>query len=297
MAHDPRNRMITTPSFPVRRSGHRGALVRLGPAWRDRCSITRYPAPVAQLLGEMSATTLLLGDKLKQPGRLTIQLRGSGADRAAWSSTATQNYRSAAWPSVPSASRRLRPAAARRRAAATGRWTWRRCASPTKASFRLTAKASPRSSSTTSASRSRCPRACLLAASPTAQPDSFCSELPTAEQRDPDGWTRIEALAATVKDARAALAARRRTPAPPLWRRNVRLFPARPVAHNCPENWEKVRSMLRALGPRRGLCGVAGAGRSRHQGRHLQSRIPLRRAGDRRTLRDSPSADTPPTLH
>ena len=28
----------------------------------------------------------------------------------------------------------------------------------------------------------------------------------------------------------------------------VRLFPARPVAHNCPEDWEKVRSLLLSLG-------------------------------------------------
>ena len=28
----------------------------------------------------------------------------------------------------------------------------------------------------------------------------------------------------------------------------VRLFPVRPVAYNCPEDWEKVRSMLRSLG-------------------------------------------------
>ncbi|HOG03593.1 MAG TPA: Hsp33 family molecular chaperone HslO, partial [Accumulibacter sp.] len=49
----------------------RGALVRLGPAWRAMIENRAYPAPVAQLLGEMSATTVLLGGQLKQPGRLT----------------------------------------------------------------------------------------------------------------------------------------------------------------------------------------------------------------------------------
>src|SRR5690606_7770061 len=37
-----------------------------------------YPQPVVDLLGEMAATTLLLGDNLKQPGRLTVQLKGNG---------------------------------------------------------------------------------------------------------------------------------------------------------------------------------------------------------------------------
>ena len=56
----------------------RGAVVRLGPVWRQLLTNRRYPAAVSSLLGQMSATTLLLADHLKQPGRLTIQLRGDG---------------------------------------------------------------------------------------------------------------------------------------------------------------------------------------------------------------------------
>jgi arsenate reductase-like glutaredoxin family protein len=37
-----------------------------------------YPAAGCPAAGEMSATTVLLGGKLKQPGRLTIQMRGNG---------------------------------------------------------------------------------------------------------------------------------------------------------------------------------------------------------------------------
>ena len=56
----------------------RGAVVRLGSVWQHLLTNRNYPAPVVELLGQMSATTLLMADNLKQPGRLTIQLRGEG---------------------------------------------------------------------------------------------------------------------------------------------------------------------------------------------------------------------------
>jgi molecular chaperone Hsp33 len=56
----------------------RGAVVRLDTVWQSLLTNRNYPAPVIELLGQMSITTLLLADNLKQPGRLTIQLRGEG---------------------------------------------------------------------------------------------------------------------------------------------------------------------------------------------------------------------------
>ena len=56
----------------------RGAVVHLGSVWKQLLANRNYPAQVVELLGQMSITTLLLADNLKQPGRLTIQLRGEG---------------------------------------------------------------------------------------------------------------------------------------------------------------------------------------------------------------------------
>ena len=50
----------------------RGAVVRLDAIWTQLLARRDYPPRVVQLLGEMSATTVLLADNLKQPGRLTI---------------------------------------------------------------------------------------------------------------------------------------------------------------------------------------------------------------------------------
>ena len=56
----------------------RGAIVHLGDAWRHMQHDRNYQPTVAQLLGETAAVTALIAAQLKQPGRLTLQLRGSG---------------------------------------------------------------------------------------------------------------------------------------------------------------------------------------------------------------------------
>ncbi|MBP6070590.1 MAG: Hsp33 family molecular chaperone HslO, partial [Candidatus Accumulibacter sp.] len=89
----------------------------------------------------------------------------------------------------------------------------------------------------------------FLAASSEAAAGLLLQKLPAADPCDPDGWARVEALAATVKASELLS-----LPAADLLLRlfheeAVRLFPARTVIHNCPEDWEKVRSMLRSLGP------------------------------------------------
>ena len=56
----------------------RGAIVHLGEAWQQMQAGRDYQPTVAQLLGETAAVTALIAAQLKQPGRLTLQLRGNG---------------------------------------------------------------------------------------------------------------------------------------------------------------------------------------------------------------------------
>ena len=56
----------------------RGAIVHLGDAWQQMQVARDYQPTVAQLLGETGAVTALIAAQLKQPGRLTLQLRGNG---------------------------------------------------------------------------------------------------------------------------------------------------------------------------------------------------------------------------
>lgn len=57
----------------------RGRLVRLGPAVHSIISHYDYPPPVARLLGEAAALTVLLGSLLESHGRFQLQTRSDGA--------------------------------------------------------------------------------------------------------------------------------------------------------------------------------------------------------------------------
>lgn len=56
----------------------RGAIVCLDSVWQEMLTDRAYSKIATQILGEICATTLLLGQNLKQTGRLTIQLSGNG---------------------------------------------------------------------------------------------------------------------------------------------------------------------------------------------------------------------------
>jgi len=67
--------------FLLERSGVRGALVRLDEAWQAIVARNAYPAAVAERLGETCAAAALFTGHAKVDGRLSVQLRGTGALR------------------------------------------------------------------------------------------------------------------------------------------------------------------------------------------------------------------------
>ena len=71
----------TLSLFLLEHSGIRGVLVRLDDTWQTIQSRTPYPAPVAERLGETCAAAALFTGHTKLDGRLSVQLRGTGALR------------------------------------------------------------------------------------------------------------------------------------------------------------------------------------------------------------------------
>jgi molecular chaperone Hsp33 len=65
--------------FLVERSGVRGVLVHLDETWREIQSRSPYPPAVAACLGETCAAAALFTGHAKLDGRLSVQLRGTGA--------------------------------------------------------------------------------------------------------------------------------------------------------------------------------------------------------------------------
>jgi molecular chaperone Hsp33 len=67
--------------FLIERAGVRGALVHLDDTWQAIQARAPYPAAVAERLGETCAAAALFTGHTKLDGRLSVQLRGTGALR------------------------------------------------------------------------------------------------------------------------------------------------------------------------------------------------------------------------
>ncbi len=68
--------------FLLDASGVRGVIVRLGATWQAVRARSSYPAAVAECLGESLAAAALFTGHAKVDGRLSVQLRGTGALRS-----------------------------------------------------------------------------------------------------------------------------------------------------------------------------------------------------------------------
>jgi molecular chaperone Hsp33 len=225
-----------------------GAVVSLGAVWRKMLENRAYPEPVVRLLGEMSATTLLLGGNLKQPGRLTIQLRGNGPVSLMVIDCNEQlQIRGMARCEAQPESKSLRELLGHGHLQLS--LDMRSMREPYQSIVPLDGENVAEVFEHYLRQSDQLPTRFFLAASSEAAAGLLLQKLPAADPCDPDGWARVEALAATVKASELLS-----LPAADLLLRlfheeAVRLFPARTVIHNCPEDWEKVRSMLRSLGP------------------------------------------------
>lgn len=229
----------------------RGAVVRLGPVWQQMLAGRDYPAPVARLLGEMSATTLLIGGNLKQPGRITFQLRGSGpVSLLVIDCNERLHIRGMAKcdEAVPAAQ-------------LTGNAPDLLGHGQLLLSLDLPSMREPYQSFVPLDGNSiaeifehylkqseQQPARFFLAADEHGAAGLFLQKLPGADERDADGWARIEHLASTVRPEELLGLAAEELLLRLFHEETVRVFDPRPVVHDCPEDWEKVRSMLRSLG-------------------------------------------------
>lgn len=227
----------------------RGAIVSLDSAWRSLLAGRGYPVAVASLLGEMSAVTTLIAANLKQPGRMTFQLRGEGPVHLLVLDCDEQL--------------RLRGMAHWRPDAPLGQLTAPDLLGHGQLALTLDAATmrQPYQSLVPLVGDSiaaifehyltqseQQPTRIVLAAGPERAVGLLLQKLPSADARDPDGWNRLQHLLATLRPAEML----GHTPEDLLLRvfpeEDIRLFSARPVSHHCPEDWEKIQNMLRGLG-------------------------------------------------
>ena len=232
----------------------RGAVVHLGDAWQQMQAGRDYQPTVAQLLGESAAVTALIAAQLKQPGRLTLQLRGNGpvqllvmdcTERLEMRGMARSNPVVLPAPVPDLLGAHLGGRLMMSLDLPTARQPYQSfvpmVGDSMSAIFEHYLEQSEQQ-----------PSRLFVSAGPRAAACLFLQKMPDADLRDPDGWHRVTQLAATVKtaellelDAESLLG---RLFHEEISQRGIRIYDPQPVVYHCPEDWDKVRDMIRGIG-------------------------------------------------
>lgn len=232
----------------------RGAIVHLGDAWQGMQAGRNYQPTVAQLLGETAAVTALIAAQLKQPGRLTLQLRGGGPIQLLIMDCNEQLQMRGMARSNPV----VLPAPVPELLGAHQ-------GGQLMMSLDLPTARQPYQSYVPMVGESiaeifehyleqseQQPSRLFATANSKAAVCLFLQKMPQADNHDQDGWSRISQLAATVKpaellelDAETLLG---RLFHEEIEARGLRVYDAQTVVYHCPEDREKVADMIRSLG-------------------------------------------------
>jgi len=232
----------------------RGAIVRLDDCWQQMQADRDYQPTVAQLLGETAAVTALIAGQLKQPGRLTLQLRGNAPIQLLVMDCNEQLQMRGMARSNPV----VLPAPVPELLGAHQ-------GGQLMMSLDLPTARQPYQSYVPMVGESiaeifehyleqseQQPSRLFATANSKAAVCLFLQKMPQADNHDQDGWSRISQLAATVKpaellelDAETLLG---RLFHEEIEARGLRVYDAQTVVYHCPEDREKVADMIRSLG-------------------------------------------------
>ncbi len=236
-----------TQRFLLENLDIRGAWVRLDTAWQALCARRDYPAPVRELLGEMTAISVMLAANLKQAGRLSFQIQGSGPVNLLVVDCDEQLRLRGMARHTPTVTATPAP-----ELLGHGQLALTLDTVGLKPPYQSLV---PLDGDTIAAifehyltQSEQQPTRLILAARSDRVVGLFLQSLPGAHEKDPDGWNRINLLANTLKtdellDTAIAELLPRLFPED-----DIRLYDPRTVSHHCPRDPEKIHAMLRSLG-------------------------------------------------
>ncbi len=225
----------------------RGAWVQLGPAWREMIAGRDYPEPVVELLGQLAGVATLITANLKQAGRLTFQLRGEGAVSLLVMDCDEQLRLRGMARSAPEVSTGSLPALLGE-GALTLTLDTAGMRQPYQSHVPLQGDSVTAVFEHYLTQSEQTPTRLWLAANHETAAGLFLQALPGADERDADGWNRVQILAGTVRaDELLGLGSikliERLFP-----EEDVRVYDPRPVSYYCPYDPAKIYSMLRSVG-------------------------------------------------
>ena len=227
----------------------RGQVVRLSDAWRMLLAARNYPPHVVSYLGEMACVSVLIGAGLKHAGRATLQIQGGAiAKLAVVDCTASLGIRGMA------SFDESQDAATFADWVSGGRVALSVAHAETGQVYQSIVPVSGLSVAECFEhyfdQSEQLPTHLWLAANADGAGALLLQKLPKADSRDPDGWARVEQLAASVKadeliNLNAEVLLQRL-----FAEEDVRLYEAKQVFCDCKRDEHKVKNMLRSLGRR-----------------------------------------------
>ena len=225
----------------------RGEAVHLHATWQTVLARRAYPPAVRQVLGEALAAAALLAATIKFDGTLTLQIQASGPLRLlVVQVSAAHGLRGLArWDGEPE------PAPLRE---LCGNGTlvlsieYQPGREPYQGMVGLHGDSLAAALESYFAHSEQLPTRIRLAADADSAAGLLLQQLPGATSQDPDGWNRLEMLAATL-DAAELLALDNTTLVHRLFHQeDLRLFAAEPLHFHCSCSRERTAGMLRTLG-------------------------------------------------
>ena len=225
----------------------RGAWVQLGPAWREMIAGRDYPEPVVELLGQLAAVATLITANLKQAGRLTFQLRGEGAVSLLVMDCDEQLRLRGMARSAPELSAGSLPALLGD-GALTLTLDTAGMRQPYQSHVPLQGDSVAAVFEHYLTQSEQTPTRLWLAANHETAAGLFLQALPGADERDADGWNRVQILAGTVRAEELLGLGSIKLIERLFPEEDVRVYDPRPVSYYCPYDPAKIYSMLRSVG-------------------------------------------------
>lgn len=234
-------------SFLFEQLDIRGAWVQLGPAWREMIAGRDYPEPVVELLGQLAGVATLISANLKQAGRLTFQLRGEGAVSLLVMDCDEQLRLRGMARSTPELSAGSLPALLGD-GALTLTLDTAGMRQPYQSHVPLQGDSVAAVFEHYLTQSEQTPTRLWLAANHETAAGLFLQALPGADERDADGWNRVQILASTVRAEELLGLGSIKLIERLFPEEDVRVYDPRPVSYYCPYDPAKIYSMLRSVG-------------------------------------------------
>ena len=225
----------------------RGAVVRLEDSWRAMQEERAYAPAVSRLLGEMTAVTVIIAGQLKSPGRLGFQLKGDESIQLLLiDCDETLRLRGMARANnqvIESTARQL---------LGQGQLIMTldmpEMLQPFQSFVPLQGESIAEIFQHYLEQSEQQPALLLLASNEQQVRGLFLQKMPGADSKDEDGWERVCHLLKTVKTEELLNLDTETMLTRLFHQEDVRLYEGRTVAYHCPEDWPKIRTMLRNLG-------------------------------------------------